>query len=110
MISRSEPSKRRGAIGVDRYGEPDRAASLLLKDLAAMTPCSENIGQVMGQYLNFASLENNLFSLLLPQSFVQLNGSTDADAEAIVEQIVTGLLPRRRGATAGCAKTCSTCG
>ena len=56
-----------------------------------MTPCSENIGQVMGQYLNFASLENNLFSLLLPQSFVQLNGSTDADAEAIVEQIVTGL-------------------
>ena len=93
---------------VDRLGA-DCAASLyesyyinftpavprvLLEDLAAKTLASENVGQigkVMDQYLNFSSLEDDLFSLLVPNSFVRLNGSTDSDVEAVVEQVVTGL-------------------
>ena len=67
---------------------------VLLEDLAAKTLGSENVGQVgkvMDQYLNYASLEDDLFSLQLAGSFVRLNGATDADVEAVVEQIVTGL-------------------
>jgi hypothetical protein len=67
---------------------------VLLEDLAAKTLASENVGQigkVMDQYLNFSSLEDDLFSLLVPESFVRLNGVTDSVVEAAVEQVVTGL-------------------
>eukprot|EP00964_Phaeocystis_antarctica_P124204 scaffold87888_cov57-Phaeocystis_antarctica.AAC.1 len=69
---------------------------VLLEDLAAKALASENVGQigkVMDQYLNFSSLEDDLFSLLVPESFVRLNGVTDSVVEAAVEQAGTNPNP-----------------
>jgi len=68
----------------------------LLEELAAVTLESDSVAQisrVTDQYLNFASVEDDFFTLLLPQSYVRLHdpSSTDAVIESTIEQIVNGL-------------------
>jgi len=68
----------------------------LLEELAAKTLESDSVAQVsrvMDQYLNFASVEDDFFSLQLPQSYRKLNdpASPDSVVEETVEQIVSGL-------------------
>ena len=55
---------------------------LLLEELAAATLESDSVSQVsrvMDQYLNFASLEEDFFSLLLPKCFHKFNDPATHD-------------------------------
>ncbi|KAG6589047.1 SEC1 family transport protein SLY1, partial [Cucurbita argyrosperma subsp. sororia] len=68
----------------------------LLEDLASETLKSDSIqriAKVHDQYLEFVTLEDNLFSLGQRSSYVQLNDPSagDREIEEIVEKIVGGL-------------------
>lgn len=68
----------------------------LLEELAAGTlksDCIHRIGKVYDQYLEFVTLENGMFSLAQPSTYVQLNDpkAQDKDIEAIIDGIVNGL-------------------
>lgn len=68
----------------------------LLEDLASGTLNSDSIqriSKIHDQYLEFVTLEDNLFSLAQKSSYVQLNDPSagDREIEEIVERIVSGL-------------------
>ncbi|TQD95059.1 hypothetical protein C1H46_019327 [Malus baccata] len=68
----------------------------LLEDLASGTLNSDSIhriSKVHDQYLEFVTLEDNLFSLAQKNSYVQLNDpkAGDREIEDIIEKIVGGL-------------------
>ncbi|KAF8377709.1 hypothetical protein HHK36_031093 [Tetracentron sinense] len=68
----------------------------LLEDLATGTLKSDSIhriSKVHDQYLEFITLEDNIFSLAQKSSYVQLNDPSagDRDIEEIIENIVSGL-------------------
>ncbi|PRQ20181.1 putative sec1-like protein [Rosa chinensis] len=68
----------------------------LLEDLASGAVNSDSIhriSKVHDQYLEFVTLEDNLFSLAQKSSYVQLNDPSagDRDIEEIIEKIVGGL-------------------
>ncbi|CAO2040032.1 unnamed protein product [Urochloa humidicola] len=68
----------------------------LLDRLASATAASgsaHRVARLADQYLDFVSLEDNLFSLAHPRSYVALNdpGAADADIEAVVDAIALGL-------------------
>ncbi|KAJ0015273.1 hypothetical protein Pint_19779 [Pistacia integerrima] len=68
----------------------------LLEDLASGTLNSDSIqriSKVHDQYLEFVTLEDNLFSLAQKSSYVQLNDpkAGDREIEEIIEKIVGGL-------------------
>lgn len=68
----------------------------LLEDLAAGALSSDSIhriSKVHDQYLEFVTLEDNLFSLAQKSSYVQLNDPSagDLEIEEIIEKIVNGL-------------------
>lgn len=68
----------------------------LLEDLAAGTISSDSIqriAKVHDQYLEFVTLEDNLFSLAYKNCYVQLNDPSagDKEIEEIIEKIVGGL-------------------
>ncbi|KAK6916804.1 Sec1-like protein [Dillenia turbinata] len=68
----------------------------LLEDLASGTLNSDSIdkiSKVHDQYLEFVTLEDNLFSLAQQSSYVQLNDPSagDREIEEIIERIVSGL-------------------
>ncbi|PON66230.1 Sec1-like protein [Parasponia andersonii] len=68
----------------------------LLEDLASGTLNSDSISRISkvhDQYLEFVTLEDNLFSLGQKSSYVQLNDPSagDREIEEIVEKIVGGL-------------------
>lgn len=68
----------------------------LLEELAAATLESGSVSQVsrvVDQYLNFVSLEEHFFSLLLPQSYRVLHDpqTPDTAVESTIEQMVNGL-------------------
>ncbi|XP_075500960.1 SEC1 family transport protein SLY1-like [Primulina tabacum] len=68
----------------------------LLEDLAAGTTQSDSIqriSKVHDQYLEFVTLEDNLFSLANKNCYVQLNDPSagDKEIEEIIEKIVMGL-------------------
>lgn len=68
----------------------------LLEDLASGTIGSDSIqriAKVHDQYLEFVTLEDNLFSLANKNCYVQLNDPSagDKDIEEIIEKIVSGL-------------------
>ncbi|KAL6963614.1 Vesicle trafficking between the ER and Golgi [Sarracenia purpurea var. burkii] len=69
----------------------------LLEDLASGTLNSDSvnrISKVHDQYLEFVTLEDNLFSLANKSCYVQLNDPSagDREIEEIIEKIVSGLL------------------
>ncbi|KAJ8530329.1 hypothetical protein K7X08_037164 [Anisodus acutangulus] len=68
----------------------------LLEDLASGTMNSdsiERISKVHDQYLEFVTLEDNLFSLAYKNCYLQLNDPSagDKEIEEIIEKIVSGL-------------------
>jgi hypothetical protein len=68
----------------------------LLEELATGTLKTESlqrIAKVYDQYLEFVTLENGMFSLAQPSSYVQLNdpAAQDHDVEAVVDSIANGL-------------------
>ncbi|CAH9114393.1 unnamed protein product [Cuscuta europaea] len=68
----------------------------LLEDLASGTISSDSIQRITkvhDQYLEFVTLEDNLFSLANKNCYVQLNdpSASDKDIEEIIEKIVSGL-------------------
>lgn len=68
----------------------------LLEDLASGTLNSDSISRIAkvhDQYLEFVTLEDNLFSLAQKSSYVQLNDPSagDREIEEIIEKIVGGL-------------------
>uniref|UniRef100_M4E6S9 SEC1 family transport protein SLY1 n=1 Tax=Brassica campestris TaxID=3711 RepID=M4E6S9_BRACM len=68
----------------------------LLEDLASGTLKSgsvEKVSKVYDQYLEFVTLEDNLFSLAQQNTYVQLNDpkAVEKDIEAIIERVVNGL-------------------
>ncbi|KAI4342616.1 hypothetical protein MLD38_027222 [Melastoma candidum] len=68
----------------------------LLEDLASGTLGSDSvdrISKVHDQYLEFVTLEDNLFSLAQKSCYVQLNDPSagDREIEEIIEKIVSGL-------------------
>jgi hypothetical protein len=68
----------------------------LLESLASQTlegECVSHISRVVDQYLSFASLEEDLFSLQLPRAYPVLTspGSKDSEIEAAVDEVVSGL-------------------
>ena len=68
----------------------------LLEELAASTLESGSVSQVsrvVDQYLNFASVEEDFFALLLPQSYQRLHDPSTPDhaVESTIDQIVNGL-------------------
>lgn len=68
----------------------------LLEDLASGLLNSDSINRISkvhDQYLEFVTLEENLFSLAQKSSFVQLNDPSagDREIEEIIEKIVSGL-------------------
>lgn len=68
----------------------------LLEDLASGTLSSDSIGRISkvhDQYLEFVTLEDNLFSLAQKSIYVQLNDPSagEREIEEIVEKIVGGL-------------------
>ncbi|KAG9452643.1 hypothetical protein H6P81_005547 [Aristolochia fimbriata] len=68
----------------------------LLEDLAAGLLRSDSvhrIGKIYDQYLEFITLEENMFSLAQPSTYVQLNDpkAGEREIEEIVEKIVNGL-------------------
>ena len=70
----------------------------LLEELAAATLESDSVSQVsrvMDQYLNFVSLEEDFFSLLLPHSYQRLHDASTPDTliEQTVDAIVNGATP-----------------
>lgn len=64
--------------------------SLALKTL--QTDSSSRITKVFDQYVNFVSLESNLFSLNLRSSYAQLNALNDQIVMGIIDKVVEGLL------------------
>ncbi|GAX85116.1 hypothetical protein CEUSTIGMA_g12536.t1 [Chlamydomonas eustigma] len=60
---------------------------------AVRNGCVPKIGKIFDQYLSFVALEANLFSLALPNAYVELNDptATDYQIEASVARIVDGL-------------------
>ncbi|KAF5188946.1 Sec1 family transport protein sly1 [Thalictrum thalictroides] len=68
----------------------------LLEDLASGTLQSDAVGRiskVFDQYLEFITLEDNMFSLAQPSCYVQLNDPSagDREIEEIIEKVVSGL-------------------
>ncbi|KAG9458656.1 hypothetical protein H6P81_003164 [Aristolochia fimbriata] len=68
----------------------------LLEDLATGLLNSDSVsrvGKIYDQYLEFISLEDNMFSLAQPTTYVQLNDpkAGEREIEEIVEKIVAGL-------------------
>ncbi|XP_019150733.1 PREDICTED: SEC1 family transport protein SLY1 [Ipomoea nil] len=68
----------------------------LLEDLASGTISSDSIqriSKVHDQYLEFVTLEDNLFSLANKNCYVQLNDPSagDKEIEEIIEKVVSGL-------------------
>lgn len=68
----------------------------LLEDLASgtlKTDSVQRISKVFDQYLEFVTLEDNLFSLAQPSCYVQLNDPSagDQEIEEIIEKVVSGL-------------------
>ncbi|KAG6761917.1 hypothetical protein POTOM_035158 [Populus tomentosa] len=68
----------------------------LLEDLASGTLNSESIDKILkvhDQYLEFVTLEHNLFSLAQKSCYVQLNDPSagDREIEEIVEKVASGL-------------------
>ncbi|KAI9123861.1 hypothetical protein K1719_005161 [Acacia pycnantha] len=68
----------------------------LLEDLASGTLNSDSthrISKVHDQYLEFVTLEDNLFSLSQKSTYVQLNDPSagDLEIEEIIEKVVSGL-------------------
>ncbi|KAG6522778.1 SEC1 family transport protein SLY1-like [Zingiber officinale] len=68
----------------------------LLEDLARRTlemDSVHRISKVYDQYLEFVSLEDGLFSLAQPKTYVQINDPSagDREIEDLVEKIVSGL-------------------
>jgi len=67
---------------------------LLLEELASRSlECGAQMRRISDQHLNFASLEDGFFSLLLPRAYLQLN-SPDTTLEtvaAVIDEIVAGL-------------------
>ncbi|KAI0243782.1 Vesicle trafficking between the ER and Golgi, partial [Massospora cicadina] len=69
----------------------------LLEDFATRAVAeqfSDRVAQVYDQYLSFMCLDDNMFSLGLDDAYRVLNGTntSEADIEAAVEKIATGLL------------------
>lgn len=69
---------------------------VLLEDLATGVVKSDSVhrvGKIYDQYLDFVTLEENLFSLAQHSTYVQLNDpkAGDKEIESIVERIVSGL-------------------
>ncbi len=65
----------------------------LMEQLATSTVkagCVAKIGKLYDQYLSFVALESNLFSLGLPNSYVELNDPTAADYQI---EVRTSLMP-----------------
>ncbi|CAL5056651.1 unnamed protein product [Urochloa decumbens] len=64
-----------------------------LASAAAASGSAHRIARLADQYLDFVSLEDNLFSLAHPRSYVALNDprAADADIEAVVDAIALGL-------------------
>ncbi|XP_062221375.1 SEC1 family transport protein SLY1-like [Phragmites australis] len=60
---------------------------------AAASGSAHRIARLADQYLDFVSLEDNLFSLAQPRSYVALNdpAAADADIEALVDALALGL-------------------
>jgi hypothetical protein len=81
-----------------------------LATAAVKTACVHRIGKIFDQYLSFIALESSLFSLGLPDSYLQLNDPTAAD-----HQIEVRPCPCMRGrrlegrahARAPCICTCA---
>lgn len=68
----------------------------LVEQLASGTVkgnCVQRISKVWDQYLSFIAMEQSLFSLGLPQTYVELNDPTaqDSQIEAAVTSVVDGL-------------------
>ncbi|PIA56813.1 hypothetical protein AQUCO_00700872v1 [Aquilegia coerulea] len=68
----------------------------LLEDLASGTLQGDAVGRiskVFDQYLEFITLEDNMFSLAQPSCYVQLNDPSagDREIEEIIEKLVSGL-------------------
>ena len=68
----------------------------LLESLASQTleaECVAHVSRVVDQYLSFASLEDDLFSLQLPRAYPALTSpaSKDAELQAAVDEVVSGL-------------------
>ncbi|KAL5705944.1 Vesicle trafficking between the ER and Golgi [Ranunculus cassubicifolius] len=68
----------------------------LLEDLASGTLQADvihRISKLVDQYLEFVTLEDNMFSLAQPSTYVQLNDPSAGDREIndIIEKIVSGL-------------------
>lgn len=69
---------------------------VLLEDLAAGTLKGDSlhrIARVHDQFMEFISLENDLFSLAQPDAYLQLNDpkAQDKDVEGAIDSIVSGL-------------------
>ncbi|CAN6279483.1 unnamed protein product [Urochloa humidicola] len=64
-----------------------------LASAAAASGSAHRVARLADQYLDFVSLEDNLFSLTHPRSYVALNDprAADADIEAVVDDIALGL-------------------
>ncbi|OEL18565.1 SEC1 family transport protein SLY1 [Dichanthelium oligosanthes] len=64
-----------------------------LASAAAAAGSAHRVARLADQYLDFVSLEDNLFSLAHPRSYVALNDprAADADIEALVDAIALGL-------------------
>ena len=68
----------------------------MLESLASQTlesDCVAHVSRVMDQYLSFASLEDDLFSLQLPRAYPALTSpnSKDTELHAAVDEVVSGL-------------------
>ena len=68
----------------------------MLEDLAnasVQTGCFKQVKQIFDQYIHFASLEDDLFSLELQHSFTTCTSSstTDSEIEKFVSECVNGL-------------------
>lgn len=68
----------------------------LLETLASRTLESNSthlISKIYDQYLEFVTLEENLFSLAQPRTYVNLNdpSAADSDIESAIEKIVSGI-------------------
>eukprot|EP00842_Homolaphlyctis_polyrhiza_P004965 jgi/Hompol1/546/HPOL_005000-RA len=68
----------------------------LLEELAALAVSSDSsalIGQIYDQYLNFVSLDHNLFSLQMSNVYYNLNNpaTTESQIETLTDQIVSSL-------------------
>lgn len=67
----------------------------LLHRLASQTLSSGSTGRIAkvhDQYLEFVSLEDNLFSLSQPSVYLQLNDPSAGDREMVIDKVANGLL------------------